>query len=326
MTAGKQYLIAYTSGSTTYVATTTYQSTSNSRYPYMAAVTLDENGNYANITLGTTTYGSDLDAFLFTASQNGSSYRFNNATKGYLAFNSSGYPTFADSGLIDWTLVNSGTTFSFKNTSYTYDSYVYLGFSTSKYLTYSSSAKYFTLYEKLDGATVTTAPTAAPTAEPTATPATGSDTYTLITSVSDITDGDYILVGVNGSYTRALGSTLSSGRMSASTVTISNSAITDPDASIVWTITKTSAGYYTLYNASTGKYLYISGSTSSSFKTSTSAPSYYYSITAQSSLGTGAMRFQTTQSGARCISLYRTDFRTYSSSSAAALYLYKAGN
>ena len=141
--AGAEYLITYTYSSTPYVLTTTLYNSSNARYPRFAAATVTANGSGYDIAMSTTTYGSDVNTFLYTAGGNSTSgWTFYNDSLGkYLAFDSSGYPTFATSGLIEWTYSNG----SLRNTDYSADSYIYAGFNTSyKYLGYSSSAVTFT--------------------------------------------------------------------------------------------------------------------------------------------------------------------------------------
>ena len=143
--AGEEYLITYTYSSTPYVLTTTLHDTSSSRYPLFAAATVTANGSGYDIAMSS----SDVNTFLYTAGGNSTSgWTFYNDSLGkYLAFNSSGYPTFATSGLIEWTYSNG----SLRNTDYTGDNNVYAGFNTSyKYLSYSSSAVAFTLYKRVE--------------------------------------------------------------------------------------------------------------------------------------------------------------------------------
>ena len=147
--AGEEYLITYTYSSTPYVLTTTLYNTSSARYPRFAAATVTANGSGYDIAMSTTTYGSDVNTFLYTAGGNSTSgWTFYNDSLGkYLAFDASGYPAFATSGLIEWTYSNG----SLRNTDYTGDNDVYAGFNTSyKYLSYSSSAVAFTLYKRVE--------------------------------------------------------------------------------------------------------------------------------------------------------------------------------
>ena len=327
-TEGGEYLLVYVSGGTSYVTTTTYRNSRNSRYPALAQVTVEENGDLAELTLANTAYGSDLTAFHLTASASGSNWRLRNAAKGYLAFSSGGYPTYTTSasGLIDWTITAGTATVTLKNSSYSLDRYVYLGVSSSA-LSYSASAKDFILYEKLSAASVTVVPTEAPTPEPTEatpteTPVTGTQQYALLTDASQMTAGDYVIVGVNGSYTRAMSNSLASGKVNGAQVSIVGGVITDPDAALVWTISLRGDGTADLYNAASGTYLALTGNSSNGFTLSQAQPTYGYTVTNMA--GTGALRMQLAGSPARCLTLYQDSFRSYTTSSAKAIYLYKA--
>lgn len=76
-----------------------------------------------------------------------------------------------------------------------------------------------------------------------------ADVYSLYTS--DLTEGDYILVG---SSNHAMKNTITSSRMNYETVTIVSNQISDPASSIVWHISK-SGDYWLIYNAAVDKYL-----------------------------------------------------------------------
>ena len=88
-------------------------------------------------------------------------------------------------------------------------------------------------------------------------------TFTLITSTDDLTTGYYVVVASNSASTnnKAMGSTVTTGRVEAVNVTISDNKIVNPDDAIVYYITKTS-GEYIFQNQSTSKYLYQSSTTS----------------------------------------------------------------
>ncbi len=168
----------------------------------------------------------------------------------------------------------------------------------------------------------TATPTAAPTATPTAAPVTGDGDYVLVTSIDDVTTGDYVLYGVNGDYTGAMNSTLSYGHMGASAVTLSGNTVVDPDASVIWHMEQQSDGSFTLYNAAADIYCMISADTTGGFSTGSEA-TYGYTITAADE-SAGTYYMQTTLSGStRMISIYRTDFRPYKTSNWSPLYLYK---
>lgn len=179
-------------------------------------------------------------------------------------------------------------------------------------------------------------PTAAPTAEPTSVPdvtpeptaapdptaAPGAGEYKLVTSLDDVTDGDYVLYGVNGSYSGAMSSAIASGHMKAESVTVSGDTVVDPDPSCVWHMERGADGAFTLYNASGNVYCMISTNSTSGFTTDSSA-SYGYTVTAENA-SEGSYYLTTTLPGCtRKISIYRTDFRPYNLSDWNKLYLYK---
>ena len=175
------------------------------------------------------------------------------------------------------------------------------------------------------GSSTTATPTASATASTTSGTTTGSNVYTLVTDISQVTDGNYVIYGVNGSYTGALKNTVTSGYANVSAVTVSNNTITNPDASIIWKFTETSTtDRFTIYNASVGKYLQIASNATAGF-TLASSSSYYFNLTSAAAKATNAVYLKTTASGTRCISIYQTNFRAYSTSSYKPLYLYKLG-
>ena len=73
-----------------------------------------------------------------------------------------------------------------------------------------------------------------------------------------ISDGDYIIVGVNDADYSALNTTISSDRAGLTSVSIVNNTITTNDATIIWHIEK-AGDYYTIYNAAENKYLASTG-------------------------------------------------------------------
>ena len=148
-------------------------------------------------------------------------------------------------------------------------------------------------------------------------------TYKLVTDISQVTNGNYIIVGVNGSYTGALKNSVSSGYAGKASVSISNNTITNPDASIVWKFTETStADRFKIYNEASGKYLQIAKNATAGFSLSSSC-SYYFNLSSAAAKATNAVYLKTTYTGNRCISLYQSDFRAYTTSSYKPLYLYK---
>lgn len=75
--------------------------------------------------------------------------------------------------------------------------------------------------------------------------------YTKISAVTDLTDGEYVIVG-NG--THALTNTVTSPGITATSVTVASNQITNPSASIVWTIT-TVGGNKTIFNSNSNSYV-----------------------------------------------------------------------
>ena len=103
-----------------------------------------------------------------------------------------------------------------------------------------------------------------------------STTYNKITSLADLTNGDYVIVATSGSKNYAIpqNPTVNSGKITGTEVIISDDKISESAASgLVWTITK-SGNYYTVSDGS--KYLYHSNGgnsgTNLAYGTSTSYP------------------------------------------------------
>jgi len=169
--------------------------------------------------------------------------------------------------------------------------------------------------------TPTKTATPAPTKTPTPTKVTGS-TYQLVTSVDEIgSGGKFVIVGVNGNYTRAMKNTLTSGKMGASTISISNNQIINPDSSLVWTFKEQAkADRYSIYNEAAGKYLVIKSNATNGYDLSQTA-TYYFDATKASTAN--AIYLSTTATGSRKISIYQTDFRCYNASNYKPMYLYK---
>lgn len=164
--------------------------------------------------------------------------------------------------------------------------------------------------------------TPSPSPSASSNPSTNKGTYQLVTSVDQIGNGGkFVLVGVNGSYTKAMTDKISSGRMSGANVTISNNTITNPDDSIVWTLKEQStADCYSIYSEELGKYLVINANSTNGFAL-TSTPTYYFNATNANAANT--IYLSTTAAGKRKISIYQTDFRPYAASNYKPLYLYK---
>lgn len=149
---GKSYLLAQNYSGTIYVVTNTYKDTTNQRQPYVVPVTATaiSSGTGYNLTLGSTSYGSDLSSFMFTTGGSTSALTLKNSNNQYLVFDNGGYPHYASSqgryGTWTWTTSNV------KNRNWSDDDYKYLGFdseNSSYYLTAvkSGGAQAFYLYE-----------------------------------------------------------------------------------------------------------------------------------------------------------------------------------
>ena len=109
-------------------------------------------------------------------------------------------------------------------------------------------------------------------------PATGG--YTKITSLTDLTDGEYIVTAYTGSKYIALPTepTLNSGKITGAEITVTDNTISESDAEgYVWTITK-SGNYYTLSYGSKSLY-HSNGGASGTNLTYDTSTSYPWSIT-----------------------------------------------
>ncbi len=146
-----------------------------------------------------------------------------------------------------------------------------------------------------------------------------------ITQVTDaeLADGEYVLFGINGENSGALGNTLKSGRANAVAVELTEGMIVDPSEDIIWKLEKVSsenAVYYTLFNEAVAKYLVINASkNTAAFELSDNA-AYGYTVTVDEN---GSYVLATTSGTGRIITLYENDFRTYAASNAKTLNLYK---
>ena len=138
--------------------------------------------------------------------------------------------------------------------------------------------------------------------------------FVKVTSTSALEDGSYYILY----NTNAMNSTVSSGRMGATTVTINNNIIENPNKSIVWKLVK-NGDKWDLYSEKEGKYCYIDGTSTSSFKMAETA-SYHYAVTAYT---TGGFKFQTTNSSIRGIDYGSNNFGSYADSNNPTVYLYK---
>ncbi len=142
-------------------------------------------------------------------------------------------------------------------------------------------------------------------------------TFIKVTSTDDLENGGfYVLYN-----TKAMNSTISSGKMGATAVNVNNDIITNPDLSIVWKLVKND-DYWDLYSEKEAKYCYISSTSSNTAFVMALSSFYHYNI---STYEDGGFKFQTTATSGRGI--YYTsandDFRTYADSNKPEVYLYK---
>ena len=110
-------------------------------------------------------------------------------------------------------------------------------------------------------------------------PPSEDDVFVKIASLSDLTDGEYVITGVNnGTYYALPVPSASSAKISGAEITVTNDQITSRDAvGKIWTIEKT-GDYYSLYCGSI--YLYHSnGGSSGTNLASGTAQTYPWSIT-----------------------------------------------
>lgn len=151
----------------------------------------------------------------------------------------------------------------------------------------------------------------------------GSGSFGKINSLADLEAGTYyVLYGVNGEFNGAMGNTLSGGRFAAVDVIMTDGNIVDPSASIVWKVGGDATNGYTLYNEEVQKYCEVTENSTSGFALEATALGGY-SATYDETKGF-ILSSKNADVGGRGISLYKTDFRPYSSTN--TLHLYKLGH
>ena len=139
--------------------------------------------------------------------------------------------------------------------------------------------------------------------------------FAQVTATSALEDGGYYILYS----TKAMNSTLTSGKMGATDVTINNNIIENPDRSIVWKLVK-NGDNWDLYSEKEEKYCYIEGTNTSAFKMAAEA-SYHYVVTAYAT--GGGFKFKTTHSSGRGINYGTDNFGSYADSNSPIVYLYK---
>lgn len=124
---GEKYLIAYESGSTVKIASNAYP-TGAVRNISPVDVTKASHGSYG-FTL--TASGADLSDYLYTVGGSSGAYTFYNEEKGYLAFNSGGYPILTTSATASYRTWSWSTSTGLKNATWTDDAYAYFRYYTT---------------------------------------------------------------------------------------------------------------------------------------------------------------------------------------------------
>lgn len=105
-----------------------------------------------------------------------------------------------------------------------------------------------------------------------------ADNYVQITSMDELTTGSYVVVG--GTSSNAMSTTQSTTKnpyMEAKAVTIEGDKITNPDASVIWTITKDDDGTFSL--SANGQYISSNGSENSAKLIDAIANTAKYNVT-----------------------------------------------
>ena len=139
--------------------------------------------------------------------------------------------------------------------------------------------------------------------------------FVKVTTLNDLEDdGCYVLVFNS----KAMNSTLTSGRMGAVELTITNNTITNPNRSIVWKL-KENDDNWDLYSEKEGKYCYINGNSTSSFAMGDDAE-YSFVVTGYND---GGFKFLTTHDSGRGIYQIATQYASYAASNNPEVYLYK---
>lgn len=153
-----------------------------------------------------------------------------------------------------------------------------------------------------------------------------SGDYTLISSTSDVTSGDYVIAAnVSGTY-YALSNTISSSKIAGTSITVSNNTISSANASgFVFTIAGTSSGL-TIYSSTSSKYLNPTAS-GTSFTASTTSANWTAATDSSASNGTFLIAGSATNVSSRCI-LYFTNqttpaFGNYSTTNKSSTNYYR---
>ncbi len=131
--------------------------------------------------------------------------------------------------------------------------------------------------------------------------------YAPITTMDELTEGDYVIYDVRDAYTGIMNNTISGNKMGLTAVTFSGDNIAVTDASVVWHIAYVEGSGYTLYNAAAAKYAEITINKAAGF-TLSDTPTMYYTIEANDD---GTFDVYNASLSNRGIGIYQTDFRCY---------------
>lgn len=148
----------------------------------------------------------------------------------------------------------------------------------------------------------------------------GSGNFNMITSMEDFESGTYyVFYGINGSYTGAMTNTISSGRLGNTAVTPSSGIISNPSVNIVWYVSGDDINGYTVYNEGNDVYCEITSDNTSGFALNSSS-THTFAV----SVNSGNFKFQSNHAsgGNRCISIYQSDWRSYTLPNTLNLYKY----
>jgi len=154
--------------------------------------------------------------------------------------------------------------------------------------------------------------------------ATWAQTYSLVTDVSQVVGGKYVVVGtVQGGANRfAMNNYMTFGQMGTSNITIVGDQVIVPPVNTTWLLQEQSVPRrFSIRHTQTNKYLNIANNTVEGF-TQTNTPEYFFDLTNKAGDPSDA-RLATTALGNRCISIYQTDFRSYTPANCRRLQLYR---
>ncbi|MFA7056928.1 MAG: chitobiase/beta-hexosaminidase C-terminal domain-containing protein, partial [Candidatus Cloacimonadales bacterium] len=154
---------------------------------------------------------------------------------------------------------------------------------------------------------------------------TGVGTFEKIDEVADIESGSYyVFYGIDGTGTGAMTNIAgsASNTLANTDVTLADGNFVDPDASVVWLVTETATGEYTVYNEAVSKYAEITVSNNRGCTLNANS-SHTYTVSVHATYGFIFL----CSSGAgvnRHLSIYLDqDWRSYTSATMKKLHLYK---